>query len=128
MINEYCGADYANRLVLNAGIGATYMNCRGAAPSGNETRQTSIDSTANITQIFPAVNLGLEYAAYKTEHFSVGFGLSIRYNLLFEAKNNYYITVSEPGNKIYDYTTNLSGQLVTPGLYVAAHYNIHSKK
>ncbi len=129
MVNENFVADYGtNRLLLFGGIGFTYMKTKGAAPSGNETLQTSIDSTANITHLFPAINVGMEYAAYTGVNWHLGFGVSVKYTVLFERKNDYYITVSEPGNKVYEYAAHLSGNLLTPGLYVAVHYNIHSKK
>ena len=129
MLNEYFVPDYGElRWLFYGGIGGTYMKSKGAAPSGNDTRQTSIDSTTNITHLFPAINIGMEYTAFSGENWHTSFGLCIRYNLLFSGKNDYYITVSEPGNKIYEYATTLTGNLVTPAVYVSAHYNIHTKK
>jgi len=129
MLNEYFVPDYGElRWLLYGGIGCSYLKSRGAAPSGNETDQTSIDSTANITHIFPAINAGMEYATYTGANWHVSFGLYIRYNLLFEGKNDYYITVSKPGNKIHDYASSLTGHLITTGLYIAVHYNVHGKR
>ena len=128
MINEYFTPDNMNRLLLYGGIGGTYMRSKGAAPSGNETRETTIDSTANITHFFPAINLGVEYTAYTTGNWSVIAGLCLKYTALLAGQNTYYITVSKPGNKIYDYTSSLTGNLVTPGLYLSVHYKIGGEK
>jgi hypothetical protein len=119
-----------SQLLIYAGIGLSRLTEKGVAPSGNETTQTTIDSTANISTLFPALNIGFEYNPNENTDNTLymSIGINFQYSFLYEERNNYYITVAEPGNNTYHYQSGLSGSIICPNLYIVLHYKVHKKK
>ena len=140
IVNQYSSAGYEHfipdiaagrHFLISGGIGISYLVVNGAAPSGNQVRETSIDSTANIRRLFPEMDLALAYCFHgrADERFYVTLELNVQYVLLLSGYNTYYVTVAEPGNNIYHYQSSLSSNLVTPLLSIVIHDRImHRKK
>jgi hypothetical protein len=131
MVNEHYALQVAGgQFLICGGIGLSYLGSNGVAPSGVQTIQTTIDSTANISKVFPAMNIGAEYHIGETEDRPLYFavGVNVQYTMLFRNSNTYCVTVAEPGNKFYSYKSNLSGSLLSPVFYVAVHYKLRKTK
>ncbi len=120
----------ARHLLISGGIGLSYIIANGAAPSGNQVRETTIDSTANIRRLFPEMNLALAYclSGHTDDGFYVTLELNIQYVLLLSGYNNYYVTVEEQGNNIYHYRSSLAGNLITPWFSIVLHDKIRRHK
>lgn len=132
MLNENLILRFPNSQVfLYGGIGFSYLKSRGlkiAGPQG-ETMQSTIDSTANISKVFPAINVGFEInsgvSADKEIYLTWGFNLQSI--LLLQDRNTYYISVNQQGT-ISNYKGSLTGFVVSPGVYISFHYLLHVKK
>ena len=130
LLNENYTVTFSkSQLLIYAGIGLSRLTEKGVAPSGSETIQTTIDSSLNISNLFPAMNIGIEYSHFENagKTFYLSVGLNFQYVFLYEGSNTYYVTVAEPGNKIYHYQSALSGSLICPDFYIALPYKIHKK-
>ena len=131
MVNENFAINFPkSQLLIYGGIGFLHLAEKGipVADRNAKTMQASIDSTANVSKTFPAINIGVEYRVYTDRNFYLGIGINFQYMLLLAGRNTYYITITEPGNNSYNYRASLSGSLVNPGVYVAVHYKVHRKK
>jgi hypothetical protein len=122
-----------SEVFIYGGIGFTYLAQKSiniAGPDG-ESMKAVIDSTANITHFFPAINIGFEYnygeSAGKPLYLTIG--LNFQYVLLLSDRNTYYVSVNKQFVGSDSYTKNLSGNLITPFFYIAIHYLVpHFKK
>ncbi len=95
--------------------------------SGGEQMKGTIDSTANITSLLPAMNIGAEYnygeSAGKDLYLTVG--VNMHYIMMLNDRNTYYLSVDKSLYTHSYYTVNLTGNLVTPSFYIALHYLLH---
>ncbi len=121
-----------SEVYLYGGIGFSYLARQGvmiAGPSG-ESMKATIDSTKNITNAFPAMNIGFEYnygqSAGKDLYLTMG--LNFQYILLLTGRNTYDFHINKPGVGVTPYSVNLSGNLITPGFYIAIHFLMHHHK
>jgi hypothetical protein len=122
----------SNELFVYGGIGFSYLANKGLAiaGAGGGTMQGNIDSSANVSKAFPAMNLGFEYVYGEStgKDLYLGIGINFQYILLLNDRNTYYITINEPGGISNKYNVDLTGNVISPGFYIAAHYMIHIKK
>ena len=134
MLNENYVMRFPNSEVfLYGGVGFSYLMRKGItiAGAGGEAMQAAIDSTGNITSVSPAMNIGIEYnygeSAGKPLYLTMG--LNFQYILLLPDRNFYSITVDERNGIINNYSANLTGNIISPGFYIAIHYllNVHKK-
>ncbi len=120
------------QLFIYGGVGFSYLMNKGikVAGAGGETMQASIDSTKNVNNVFPAMNIGFEYnygeSAGKDLYLTMG--LNFQYILLLSERNTYNISIAAPGNNYYHYQASLTGNVISPGFYIAIHYILHRKK
>jgi hypothetical protein len=133
MLNEnYIVRFTSSELFIYGGIGFTDLSHKGpgiAGPAGG-TMKATIDSILNVTSVFPAMNIGFEYnygeSAGKDLYLTMG--LNFQYVLLFPDRNTYYITINKPGYIQDHYKTGLTGNIISPGFYIAIHYLLHIHK
>jgi len=120
-----------SELFLYGGLGVSYLMRKGITitGSGGGTMESTIDSTANINSAFPALNFGFEYnygdATGKDLYLTMG--LNFQYILLLADRNTYYISVDQGYNHT-SYIGNFTGNVISPGFYIAIHYLLHRKK
>ena len=133
MLNENLVLRFTNsQLFIYGGIGFTYLKNRGLkiAGTGGETMESSIDSTANINKVFPAMNVGFEYNSGVSvdKELYLTMGMNFQYILLLQDRNTYFITVNQQGGISNSYKASLTGYIISPGVYIAIHYLLHLKK
>jgi hypothetical protein len=121
-----------SELFIYGGIGFSHLSQKGLkiAGPGGETMESAIDSTKYISSTAPAVNIGFEYnsAGETGKDLYLTIGIDFQYILLLSDRNTYYITVKEQGNVVNHYNTSLTGNVISPGFYIAIHYLLpHSK-
>ena len=133
MLNENYIVRFTNsELFIYGGVGFSYLIKKGItiAGTGGETMQATIDSTANLSNAFPAMNIGFEYNYGESagKPLYITMGLNFQYILLLKDRNSYFITIDQKGGAT-DYRADLSGNLVSPGFYLAIHYllKVHKK-
>jgi len=133
MLNEnYVAAFPKSELYIYGGIGFSYLTEKGitVAGSGGEAMQAAIDSTKNISKVSPALNLGFEYnygeSAGKDLYLTIG--INFQYIMLLQGRNTYYINIVEQRSKNLTFASNLTGNVITPGFYIAIHYKMHKKR
>jgi hypothetical protein len=133
MLNEnYVVHAHSNEIFIYGGIGFSYLVSKGLniAGPGGETMKQSIDSTANITKAFPAMNIGFDYvygdAVGKDLYLSMG--VNFQFILLANSQNTYYFSVNDPKTGLSHYTADLTGVVLQPGFYIAMHYLLHPHK
>lgn len=117
--------------LLYGGIGCSYLAEKGFPPHTGQALSAVIDSTANISKVFPAMNIGFEYGknidAGKICYLAVG--VNIQYTLLLTGQNTYYMSIAEPNSSKYNSQQgSLSGSLMSPAFYISLHYRLHKKK
>ena len=95
--------------------------------SGGEQMKANIDSTANITSLLPALNIGAEYNYGEStgKDLYLTMGVNLQYIMLLNDRNTYYLSVDKSLYTHANYTVNLTGNLVTPSFYIALHYLLH---
>lgn len=133
MINEnYVLRFPKSEVYLYGGIGFTNLARKSLTITGpgGEQKNATIDSVANITTTFPAINLGIEYnygeSAGKDLYLTMG--LNFQYIMLLSERNIYHFTIKEYPYTILPYTASLTGNLITPSFYIAIHYLLHHHK
>ena len=133
MLNEnYVIRSPNSEVYVYGGIGFSNLARKGILITGpnGETMKATIDSTKKITSTFPAMNIGLEYnygqSAGKDLYLTMGF--NFQYILLLNDRNTYDFTMNRPNTGRTSYSVNLSGNLITPGFYIAIHYLLHLHK
>jgi hypothetical protein len=133
MINEnYIIRFPTSQLFIYGGIGFSYLMDKGVtvAGAGGGTMQATIDSTENVSKAFPAMNLGFEYVygASTDKDLYLGMGINFQYILLLAERNTYHVTVDEPNYHFQNLDASLTGNVVSPGFYIALHYIMHPSK
>ena len=131
MVNENFTVNFTrSQLLIYGGIGFLHLAEKGipVADRNAKTTPASIDSTANVSKTFPAMNIGVEYRVHTDKNCYLGIGINFQCMLLLAGRNTYYLTITEPGNNSYNYQSSLSGSLVNPVVYLAIHYKVHRKK
>ena len=133
MLNENFIVHFTNsELFIYGGIGFSYLARKGIAMTGpgGGALNAGIDSAKDISQVFPAINIGFEYnygeSAGKDLYLTMG--INFQYILLLNDRNNYYFYVNNPGVGRTNYDVSLSGNAITPGFYIALHYLLHIHK
>jgi len=143
----FCGYDYLNvmlnenyivrfpmsELFIYGGIGFTDLTHKapGIAGPGGQAMEVTVDSIKYQSDVFPAMNIGFEYnygeSAGKDLYLTMG--LNFQYVLLLAERNTYYLTVDERYGTINTYKTSLTGDIISPGFYIALHYllRVHKK-
>ena len=134
LLNENYIVNFPNwQLFIYGGIGFSHLSQKGLkllGPSA-ESMQSQIDSTKYLSSTFPAMNIGFEYNDAKAigKDLYLTMGIDFQYILLLSDRNNYYITIKEPGNVVKSYSPSLVGNVISPGAYIAIHYLLpHLKK
>jgi hypothetical protein len=132
MLNEnYVVTFPTSQLFIYGGIGVSYLMNKGLTVAGNNggSYEANIDSTANVNKAFPAMNIGFEYnygeAAGKDLYLTMG--INLQYILLLADRNTYYLSVSQ-GYNHNNYVGQFTGNVISPGFYIAIHYLLHRKK
>ena len=133
MLNENFIVHFpTSEVFIYGGIGFSYLHNAGITIGGpqGETMKAVIDSTANITKVFPAMNIGFEYnyGESKGKDLYLTLGLNFQYIILLSGNNTYNISIDRPNVGYTHYTTNLQGNLISPGFYIAVHYLLHVGK
>lgn len=133
MLNENFIVHFpTSEVFIYGGIGFSYLHNAGITIGGpqGETMKAVIDSTANITKVFPAMNIGFEYnyGESKGKDLYLTLGLNFQYIILLSGNNTYNISIDRPNVGYMHYTTNLQGNLISPGFYIAVHYLLHVGK
>jgi hypothetical protein len=122
----------ANELFLYGGIGFSYLMNKGitVAGAGGGTMQAAIDSTDNINNVFPAMNIGFEYIYGEStgKDLYLGMGINVQYILLLAERNTYHVTIDEPNYQFQNLNASLTGNVISPGFYIALHYIMHPLK
>ncbi len=133
MLNEnYVITMPRSEVYIYGGVGFSYLMNKGVQVAGRygETMKASIDSTKNVNNVFPAMNIGFEYnygeSAGKDLYLTMG--INFQYILLLKERNTYYVSVAAPGNNYHTYQSNLTGNVISPGFYIAIHYVFRKKK
>jgi hypothetical protein len=127
MLNEnYIVRFPFSQLFIYGGIGFSYLgrkNNEVAGPGGG-AKEMAIDSTANVNHVFPAVNIGFEYnygeANDKPLYLTMGF--NFQYILLLAERNTYYFSVGQQYSSPEHYKAAFTGNVLSPGFYIAIHY------
>jgi hypothetical protein len=115
-----------NSLYLIGGIGFadlkhTYLSVTG---KNSGASQIALDSTANITTIFPAIGLGMEYVygSAVNQNLYLSMGFYVQYIYLFDDENSYYVTVQNPQHNSQALNSNLVGHIIVPNFYLSLHF------
>lgn len=115
-----------NSLYLIGGIGITDLkeSFPGVSGPSGLAMNSHVDSTANITKIFPAMSLGFEYVYGGSVNRKVymSMGLTFQYTILFAGENNYYLTIIDAQHRFVPIAASLSGNLITPNFNITLHY------
>lgn len=132
MLNEnYVVTLSRSQLLLYAGIGGAYLNKKSVGPPGTTRHEgeIAIDSTQRVSKLFPEMNIGLEYSRGELagKNLYLAVGLNLRYTFLSPGRNAYFLRQAGQGNTFYYYQSSLTGNLITPNVYVSLHYKIHRK-
>ena len=120
-----------SELFIYGGVGFSYLIRKSitVTGSGSGSMEASIDSTANVNSVFPAMNIGFEYnygeSAGKDLYLTMG--LNFQYILLLADRNTYYVSIYQ-GPVQKNYEGSFTGNLISPGFYIAIHYMLHHKK
>ena len=130
MLNEnYIVTFPKSQLFIYGGVGFSALFNKGitVGGSGGETMQATIDSTKEITKVFPAINIGFEYNYGEStgKDLYLTMGINFQYILLLQGNNVYDIHVAAPNYTTYPFQTSLSGNLIVPQFYIAIHYKLH---
>lgn len=133
MINENFIVRFPkSEVFIYGGIGVSNLTRKTLTMTGpgGEQMTTTIDSVANITTAFPALNIGFEYnyGASAGKDLYLTMGLNFQYIMLLDGRNTYHITVKQAAYTFVPYTASLTGNLVTPSFYIAIHYLLHHNK
>ena len=133
MLNEnYILTFPKSEVFIYGGVGFSYLINEGITVAGSqgETMHASIDSTKNVNNAFPAMNIGIEYNYGESagKDLYITMGLNFQYILLLAERNTYNISVAAPNNNFYHYQSSLTGNVITPSFYLAIHYKMHKKK
>ena len=133
MLNENYVAHFTNsELYIYGGVGFSYLIRKGITVAGKdgETMHASIDSTANISSVFPAINIGFEYNYGESagKPLYITMGINFQYILLLADRNTYKFGIDQRTGLNY-YTANLTGNMISPGFYLSLHYllSLHKK-
>lgn len=112
------------RIAFYSGVGVYRIKLRKVVPSGTDNSIVSIDSTANISTIFPAANAGVEYRGRSEgKKFYVTAGISLNYIKLPDGANTYSLHVMQD-NKVVSSAASFEGHLLVPTLYLVLSYKI----
>ena len=133
MLNEnYIVTFPKSELFIYGGVGFSYLINKGIAVAGSEgeTMHSSIDSTKNISNAFPALNIGFEYNYGEStgKDLYITMWLNFQYILLLAGQNTYDVSIAAPNSKYYHYQSSLTGNVITPSFYLAIHYKMHRKR
>ena len=133
MANEnYVVTFSQSQLFIYGGIGFSYLVQEGLGLAGPkaDAMKSSLDSSKNTNRAFPAMNIGFEYIYGESQgkDLYLSMGLNFQYILLLQDRNTYSFSVNNPGVGISSYTVNLTGNVITPGFYIAIHYIMHKRK
>lgn len=92
--------------------------------SGGEAMQIRLDSVTNVTKIFPAVGLGLEYVYGESvnRNLYLSLGAYCQYVMLLPEQNNYYFTVKDLNANVLNFKPTLTGHVYFPSVYISLHY------
>ena len=120
-----------SELFLYGGLGVSFLFSKGITVTGSNggSMEAKIDSTANLSRAFPAMNIGFEYnygeSAGKDLYLTMG--LNLQYILLLQQRNTYFISIYQ-GYQHNSYIGNFTGNIISPGFYIAVHYHLRRKK
>ena len=133
MLNENYIVHFSKSdLFIYGGVGFTYLMRKSGMTitgDGGESMKSSIDSTANVNKVFPAMNIGFEYNYGQSagKPLYITMGINFQYTLLLKDRNSYFFTIADKGI-LTQYSADLSGNLINPGFYLAIHYLLHVGK
>jgi hypothetical protein len=132
MLNENYIVNFPqSQLYIYGGIGMTglFRQGLGLAGKGSGAQEIHLDSTANTNRIFPALNIGFEYVYGESvnRRLYLGIGINFQYTLLLANSNTYYATVHEDAYTYNSFKASMTGNVLSPGFYIALHYMIGHK-
>ena len=97
---------------------------------GYSNLEATIDSVKDVTNLFPAMNIGLEYNYGESagKDLYITMGLNFQYIMLLADRNNYYLSVRQSSINNVPYSASFSGDVIAPSFYLAIHYLLHHNK
>ncbi len=115
-----------NTLFLSLGIGVEKLKQKGPGVSGPSAGSMKIyeDSSTNVTKYFPAIGIGLEYVYGESvgRNIYLSVGVNLRYTILFDEENTYYLSVVDAQSKDLNLKGALVGGIFTPDFHITLHY------
>jgi len=115
-----------NSIYFIGGIGITNLKEKFPGVSGPNglAMNSHVDSTSNITKVFPAMSLGLEYVYGGSVNRKVymSLGLTVQYTILFAGENNYFLTIVDNKQRFVPIASSITGNLIVPNFNITLHY------
>lgn len=115
-----------NSLYFIGGIGFSSLKRSNFSIAGKngDAMQFSLDSAVNVNNVFPAINLGVEYVYGESvnRNLYMSLGLNFQYIMLLQGRNTYYSTIRDNTGKLTSYNTSLTGNTIMPNFYISLHY------
>ena len=115
-----------NTLYAIGGIGFTRLNPKGLSLAGTNAgaEKVTLDSTNNITKVFPAMEIGLEYVygSAVNSKIYISMGLNFEYAIFLTGNNNYYASVLDAQNNHLKLHGALDGYAIIPTFSLCLHY------
>jgi len=121
-----------SEVFIYGGIGFTSLKRKSLVFTGPgySNFEATVDSVKDVTSLFPAMNIGLEYNYGESagKDLYITMGLNFQYILLLADRNNYYLSVRHSSVNSLPYTAGFSGDVIAPSFYLAIHYLLHYNK
>jgi len=121
-----------SEVFIYGGIGITNLNRKTLVFTGPgySNLEATIDSVKDVTNLFPALNIGLEYNYGESagKDLYITMGLNFQYIMLLADRNNYYLSVRQSSPNYLPYSASFSGDVIAPSFYLAIHYLLHHNK
>lgn len=113
------------QFTIYAGIGLSCLYESSVGIVNDNALMLSFDSTSPKLKLLPTIHIGCEYMRRisRNHPLFLGIGINISYTDIFNDKNsNYTLNVEDSQYNYYTLHAHLSGQLISPGFYLMAHY------
>lgn len=115
-----------NEIYLIGGLGGVKLHPKDlyVGGPGGQTMRVTQDSTKNIQQYFPALEIGLEYVygAATNPNVYISMGVNLEYIYLLPNQNAYYTTVTDNKGNNTSVNGALTGNAVIPTFSLCLHY------
>ncbi len=121
-----------SEVFIYGGIGFTNLKRKNIVFTGPGYSQleATVDSVKDVTNLFPAMNIGFEYNYGESagKDLYITMGINFQYIMLLAERNNYYLTVKQSAFNYAPYNAGFSGDVIAPSFYLAIHYLLHHNK